>query len=187
MPTIVLGVCALLFAGVVVGNWPELVFALALENSPLAWMQTSALVACATAAALRASLDAGRAAFGWTVLALALLAAALDDRFMGHERIQAALVAAGGSWRESRVAMLFPALVATLGVAMLWWLHVHMERRAWRWCIGAVATGVVSLGFDAAFDTAGPQVIEETLEFAAESLMLVGLLSEVRTRATRLR
>jgi len=182
----VLGVCALLFAGVVVGGWPDLVFALALEDSPLAWLQASALVACATAATLRASLDRGRAALGWGAFSLALLAAALDERFMGHERLQAAAVAAGGGGLGVRgVGMIFPVVVAAIAITVAAWLRAQLDRRAWRWCRAGIACGLAALALDFAFDTASPQVLEETLEFVAESLFLVGLLTEARIQASR--
>jgi len=181
-----LGVCALLFLGVVVAGWPDLVFALALETSPLAWLQTSLLVACATAAALCASGEQGASARGWTVVALALLAAALDDRFMGHERVQALLAQAwGGGPAAVRWSQTLTLVYVPIGAGCVAWLHRHMQGEAWRWCAAALAVGTVALGLDAAFTAAGPAVLEETLETVAESLMLTGLLTQAHMRANR--
>lgn len=183
-----LTVCAALLMGVVVTGWPDLVFALALEHSPLAWLQTMLLVACATAAALCATVQGTGQGRGWTGVSLLLLLAALDDRFMGHEAVQAALAHwGGGSPSAVRAAQLLTLLYIPIGAATVLWLRRVMDPRAWRWCAAALAVGVVALAMDAAFTAAGPQVIEETLEYAAESLMLTGLLSEAHIRANRLR
>lgn len=183
-----LSVCTLLFIGVVVTGWPDLVFALALEHSPLAWFQTLLLVACATAAALCATVQGTGQGRGWVAVSLLLLAAALDDRLMGHEAVQAALARwGGGSPAAVRAAQLLTLLYIPIGAAAVLWLRRVMDPRAWRWCTAALGVGVVALAMDAAFTAAGPQVIEETLEYAAESLMLTGLLSEAHIRANRLR
>lgn len=183
-----LTVCALLFIGVVVAGWPDLVFALALEHSPLAWFQTMLLVACATAAALCATVQGTGQGSGWTGVSLLLLAAALDDRFMGHEAVQAAMaVRGGGSPAVVRTSQLLTLLYIPVGAGAVLWLRRVMDPRAWRWCTGALGVGVVALAMDAAFTAAGPQVIEETLEYVAESLMLTSLLSEAHIRANRLR
>ncbi len=183
-----LALCMLLFAGVVAAGWPDLVFALALEHSPLAWLQTMLLVACATAAALCAGVQGGGPSRGWTLVCLLLLAAAIDDRFMGHERVQAWAAqrigeAPAALWWTQRLTLAYLPIAGSA----LWWLRRVMDARAWRWCLGALGVGVVALLMDAAFDAAGPQVIEETLEYAAEALMLTGLLSEAHIRANRLR
>lgn len=183
-----LGVCVALYGAVVFTGWPDLVFAIALENSPLAWMQASALVACATAAALCAAIDDDGQAPGWSAVALALLAAALDERFMGHERVQAMIAhSLGGGASAVRATQFLLLIYMPIGVAFVVWLYRQMDRRAWRWCGWALAVGVVALALDAAFVAASPAVIEETLEFVAEALMLTGLLSEAHIRASRRR
>jgi hypothetical protein len=182
----ILSVCALLFIGVVVAGWPDLVFALALEHSPLAWYQTMLLVACTTAAALCATVQGAGQGRGWTGVSLLLLAAALDERFMGHETVQAALAQWGGGSRAAvRASQLLTLIYIPIGVGAVLWLRRVMDRRAWRWCTAALGVGVGALAMDAAFTAAGPQVIEETLEYAAESLMLTGLLTEAHIRANR--
>jgi hypothetical protein len=183
-----LAVCAAMYAGVVVSGWPDLVFAVALEDSPLAWMQAAALVACATVAASCAATEQGRTAHGWSLIALALLAAALDERFMGHERVQAGIThLLGGSAAAKRASQLLLVSYIPVGMFCVRWLHREMDRRAWRWCGWALAVGTAALAMDVAFVTASPAVIEETLEFVAEALMLTGLLSELHIRASRLR
>lgn len=180
-----LAVAFVLLLGVVVAGWPDLEFALALEDAPLAWLQTSMLVACATSAFLRASLaDAGHRR-GWLAVGALLLLAALDDRFMGHERAQQALFhALGGGPAARHVAQGLTLLYLPLGAAALWWLRSQMQRMAWRWCLAGLGVGTIALGLDAAFTAAAPQVLEEVLEYVAETLFLCGLLTEVRRQAS---
>jgi hypothetical protein len=183
-----LSVCALLFAAVVVAGWPDLVFALALEQSPLAGLQTMLLAACATAAAVCGTAARGRQGQGraWAMVSLLLLAAALDDRFMGHEVVQAMLARlAGGGATAQRAAQLLTLLYIPVGVAAALWLRRALDPQAWRWSAWALGVGMAALAMDAAFTAAGPQVIEESLEYVAESLMLTGLLSEAHIRANR--
>lgn len=179
--------CASLYVGVVAAGWPDLVFALALEGAPLGWLQSMALVACASAAALvAAQASAGRAA--WGALALLLLAAALDERFMWHERVQDALAAALGDNEEHRrAAQTLTLAYVPIGLAVATWLRRELDPRAWPWACGAAAIGIVALLLDATFVAAAPQVVEETFEFAAESAMLVALFSEAHIRACRTR
>lgn len=168
---------AALYAGVVVAGWPDLVFALALEHSPLAALQFALLAACATAAALAGATSGRR---GWAVIALLLLAAALDERFMGHEFVQARLAPVVGP----RLAQGLTLLYLPIGAAAVAWLWRVMAPAARRWCAAALAVGALALAMDAAFTAAGPQALEETLEYAAEWLMLNGLVTEARIRAT---
>lgn len=167
--------------------WPHLGLGLAAEHAPLAWLQASLLVACAVVAGLRSALDTGRSAVCWAVLAMLLTAAALDERFMGHERIQDWLaegVAAGWPGGE-RLVQGVTAVYAIGGFALLAWLRYTVSEPAWLWCRAAILVGTVAIGLDLAFDAIGPQIFEELLEAVAETLMLCGLFTEVRMRAIR--
>lgn len=132
-------------------------------------------------------MDAGRSAVYWAVLTMLLIAAALDERFMGHERIQDWLaegVAAGWSGGV-RLVQGLTAVYAMAGLALLAWLRHTVIASAWLWCRAAILVGTVALGLDLAFDAIGPQIFEELLEAVAETLMLCGLFTEARMRAIR--
>jgi hypothetical protein len=111
-----------------------------------------------------------------------LVSAALDDRFMGHERVQAWIAHHWGDdvMRLAQCLLLLYILPALLGLR---WLRRALHPHNWRWCRAAGAVGVLALLLDAAFTSPVPGVLEETLEYAAEALMLTALLGEVRIRA----
>jgi hypothetical protein len=175
--------CLVLLGAIIVLGWPDIEFALALETSPLAWFQSALLVACATLAALIASLSRLR---GWGILALGLLGAALDERFMGHERAQEFI---RYEWlRENPYAFewthVLTLLYIPLGVVALLWLRKNLAGTAWRWFLTGLVLGCLALGMDALFDAVEPQVYEEILEYLAEACFLCGLFNEARTRAS---
>jgi hypothetical protein len=186
-----LAICTLaaaFVAGVAAAWWPDLGLAFATEQAPLAWLQASLLVACACAAGLRAALAATpRDGWGWSVLALALVAAALDERFMGHERAQdwlldqlPATLAGAERWVQGL------ALVHALaGVLLLVWLRRAAAPEAWRWCRAGIVVGLGAIALDLAVDAIAPQVFEELLETLAETLFLCGLFTEARRQASR--
>ncbi len=184
-----LAICSIVtavIAAICYAWWPDLGLALAAELAPLAWLQACLLVACAVAAGLRAAMDRGRSAAAWTVLAMLLVAAALDERFMGHEQLQDWLadgIASG--WPDgTRLVQGVTAGYGIAGVALLVWLRRAASAPAWLWCRFAIIVGLVAIGFDLAFDAIGPQIIEELLEAVAETLMLCGLFTEARMRAS---
>jgi len=80
----VLALLALLMAAMAAAYWPWLEQAWATEQAPLAWLQSSLLWSAATLALLLALAEPG-AGHGWALVSALLLAAALDERFMGHE------------------------------------------------------------------------------------------------------
>lgn len=170
-------------------NWPDLEFGLALEQSPLAWFQTACLVACAAAAGMMACLSERREAGGWPLAALAFFAAALDERFMGHERLQEWLYY---SWLQDRegglqLAHSLTGLYGLAGLVLLVWLWRHAERTAQRWFLAAILLGLAAVAMDLAFATVRAQMLEEVLEYLSETLLLAGLFNEAGTRAYRRR
>jgi hypothetical protein len=177
--------------------WPELSFGIGAENAPLGWLQSNWLMACATAAGIRATLcpnkaDSSRSAFGWSMLAAALFVAALDERFMFHEQIQDILadVLTGDRFgvdprRAERWVQGLTVSYALVGLGAAGWLRRVAAPSAWRWMRAAILVGIVAVLTDIASDAMGFQIIEEVLEFAAETLMLCGLVMEARTAANR--
>ncbi len=167
--------------------WPHLGLGLAAELAPLAWLQACLLVSCAVAAGFRSALDVGHNAVRWAVLALLFVGAALDERFMGHERIQDWLadgVAAG--WPGGmRLVQGVTVVYAIAGFALLTWLRRTVSLSARPWCRAGILVGIVAIAMDLAFDAIGPQIVEELLEAVAETLMLCGLFTEARMRAHR--
>ncbi|HEX8962442.1 MAG TPA: hypothetical protein VF801_05520 [Rhodocyclaceae bacterium] len=175
--------------------WPDLGLGLATEQAPLGWLQSNWLIACATTAGLRASLAAhgGRGtAAEWTVLALAILAAALDERFMFHEQFQDLVSGelldrglVGDERAAERLAQSAILVYAVGGVAAAVWLRQAASASAWRWMRAAIGVGLMAIALDLASDAVAPQIIEELLEFAAETLMLCGLFTEARSAGSR--
>jgi hypothetical protein len=167
--------------------WPHWGLAFATEDAPLGWWQAALLVANASAAGALASVHAAagsrrRAAIVWTLLALSMVFAALDERFMAHETVQ--------DWLEfdlgvpRRWAQCVILVYALGGVALLWAVWTEGSATLRRWTIAALVAGGLALGWDLAFDTIAMQIIEEWLEALAETLLLAGLFSELGSAAS---
>lgn len=180
--------------GMVVAWWPDVTFALALENSPLAWLQSSLLVAAASVAGVRALVAAAQGAaapegrpWRWGVIALLLLGAALDERFMGHERIQEWVFydLLNGQPAFHQVPQTLTALYGLVGLWVLGWMRRVMDPSAWRACRAAVVLGLLAILLDLTFDTVRIQLFEELLETAAETAFLCGLFREVGSSVCR--
>lgn len=173
--------------------WPDLALGFGAENAPLGWLQSNWLIACATAAWLRATIrsDSDGEASGWRMLAVAFFLAGLDERFMFHEQAQDALVdLATGSLIDAasgaeRIAQGLTAVYAFAGLVSARWFRSVADRHAWAWMRTAIVVGVAAILMDVATDAMGPQIIEEVLEFAAETLMLCALVKEVGTAGNR--
>ncbi len=168
-------------------SWPDLEISLALEQSPLGWLQAAFLVACAAVAGALACQSEGRDAVGWCLIALAALAAALDERFMGHERVQEWLyygwlqdVEDGLRWAQSVIAV-----YGLAGFVLLGWLWQRIDAQSRRWCLAAVLVGLAAVAMDLAFETVTAQMVEEVLEYLSEVLLLAGWFNEVGRRACR--
>lgn len=176
-------------AGIVFGSWPDLAFSLALENSPLAWQQSSLLIASATVASLIATATSTnyRDQGIWIITAGLLVLAALDERFMGHERIQEFLFfeCLGGNpvWQTWTDGITVAYGIAGLAILTKLWKTLCPEAR--KLCIVGLLIGLAAIALDVAFDSIAIQMIEESLEVLAETSFLCGLFREVDKRVSR--
>jgi hypothetical protein len=167
--------------------WPDLQLTYATEEAPLAWLQSSLIFGCAISCALRATLPqrSPRDSWLWPAMALALVIAALDERFMLHEAIQDWLrydVLDDAPWAARAVGAVTLAY-ALAGVTVLLALKKTALAPAFHWIKLAVSVGFAAVALDIAFNSLGWQTLEELLEVSAESLMLCGLFTEVRLAA----
>lgn len=190
IPTLILSLSSALLAIVAWRWWPDLGLGLAAERAPLGWLQSNWLIACATAASLRTVLPGGTRI--WTVMGGLIFLAALDERFMIHEQLQegiadgllASVVIADARLAE-RLAQGLTAVYAIAGLLAAMWLRKAANPAPWAWMRAGIVVGIVAIGLDLASDELGLQVIEEVIEFAAETLMLCGLVTEVRSAVSR--
>lgn len=187
-------ISAVIAAGVVYAWWPNLAVALALEDSPVAWLQSSLLVACACAAGFRAMLvpttepvNKPRGSLPWVMLSFSLILAALDERFMFHERVQELILfeVLDGNSTFRRLTQMAILVYALVGVGVMLWLRKVMTVPAWRWCGSGIVVGFAAVAMDVAFDSVTLQIFEELLEVVAVTLFLCGLFREAGTQACR--
>jgi hypothetical protein len=175
----ILAVVTLVAAAIVLSDWPFVERAIALEDAPIAWLQTSLIAASAVVCLCRAIIHGDRRA-GWYVVAAALFALALDERFMGHEQLKEWIWlnvfdgdrARMGHWGDAPVV-----LYGVGGAAVVLW----MMRRGARgypalllWAAIAVAGCAIAL--DVVATSIWSQIWEELLELLAETLFFVSLL-----------
>ena len=191
---LILFISTAIATGIVYVWWPNLAVALALEESPVAWLQSSLLVAGACAAGFRAMLaqpaEPAKKIHGplpWVVFSLLLVLAALDERFMFHERVQEFILfeILGGDPALKRLTQAVILVYAVVGLGAMLWLRSAMTAPAWRWCRAGIAMGFAAVAMDVAFDSVTWQILEEFLEVAAETLFLCGLFREAGTLACR--
>jgi hypothetical protein len=151
------------------------------EKSPIAWLSTMLLVGSSTMALVLWMGGRGRAGFAW--LSAALVLAALDERFMFHERLKHQLLAhvfdyhreAMGHWGDAPMA-----LVPLVGAGLIWVLRGELRGRLVRGLLVAAFTaGVVAIALDIATEAPVAQAVEEVLEVVAEALFLLALLARV--------
>lgn len=184
IPYLVLGLSLSVAVGMGLAWYPDLLFAFATEDAPLAWQQSMLLVAsasvCGLCAQAAAREKAGRASWFWGGLALCLLFAALDERFMFHEQAQdylfytvADAAPAARPWIHA-----FLAVYACAGLALLLFLRKMACRAAWRWFMPAIACGLAAIALDIRHDDIGMQLYEELLETLASTLFLCGLFRQ---------
>lgn len=168
-------------AGVVIRSWPYATLEIIREKSPIAWLSVALLLASAALAVAAGVAGRGPAAF--FVLAAGLGVAALDERFMGHERLKALILrevfdyhrAAMGHWGDAPMA-----LVPLVGGALLWALRRELVGGPCRAALlAAFGAGVVAIALDIATVHPVAQLVEELLEVAAETLFLLALLAVV--------
>jgi hypothetical protein len=173
-------------AAIVVAEWPFVERAIALEDAPLAWLQSTLLAASAAICLCHAVLT-GRA--GWHVVAAALFALALDERFMGHERLKEWiwLELFDGDWNRAGRWPDVPILLeGVIGAGAIWWIvrgtgRGHPSRLLW----SALAVGAVALIIDVASQSIAVQIWEELLELIAETLFLAALLASLNEASLR--
>ena len=168
-----------IFVAIVALYWPWVEQAIAVEEAPVAWLQSSMLWSAATLSLLLSFADRDRAR-GWALAAVGLLAAALDERFMGHERIKDWMLFRfyAGDVSSMGHAGDLPMLVYVVGgAALLAWLRSGAPRFfGMRWLIAAVCVGTAGVALDIASTELRIQVIEEGCELIAETLFVCGLL-----------
>ncbi|WP_124541702.1 hypothetical protein [Piscinibacter terrae] len=170
-----------IFVAIIWLNWPWLEQAVAVEEAPTAWLQSSMLWSCASLALLLATVERSRPP-GWSLVAVGLAGAALDERFMGHERLKDWILFrfyGGNVEAMGRVGDL-PILVYGLGgvLVLAWLLRSPAAPRfaGMRWMVAAVLAGFVALGLDLASNDLFVQVFEEGFELLAETLFACALL-----------
>jgi hypothetical protein len=175
----VLGVIAVVTSAIVVGDWPFLERAIALEDAPIAWLQSTLLAASAVACLQHSVVTTARRS-RWCLVAAALFALALDERFMGHERLKEWIwleLFDADSLRAGRWPDLPILLYAIGGVASVTWIVREIRDRYSRCLLwAAIGCGTVALIIDVSSQTIALQIVEELLEVLAESLFLIGLL-----------
>ncbi|HYV43534.1 MAG TPA: hypothetical protein VFA20_01690 [Myxococcaceae bacterium] len=175
-----LGVIAFVVA-VAVAAGPYAVQELMREKSPIAWLSTMLLVGSSAVSLVLFMRSRGGAGFG--ALSAALAVAAMDERFMFHERLKHQLLArafdydkaAMGHWGDAPMA-----LVPLVGAGLIWLLRGELRGRLVRGVLAvAFAVGVVAIGLDIATEAPVAQAVEEVLEVVAETLFLLALLARV--------
>ncbi len=170
---------ALLMAAMIVAHWPWLEQAVATEDAPLAWLQSSLLWSAATLALLLALAErAGQR--GWAGLALMLACLALDERFMGHERLKDWLLFHAFDGDPQRMGLWGDAPMLGYGIGGLlvlaWLRRQRWPRPALRLMVAAVLVGCGALALDLFGRTLAWQALEECGEALAEALFCCGLL-----------
>jgi len=170
-----------IFMAIIWLHWPWLEQAVAVEEAPTAWLQSSMLWSCASLALLLATVEPARLP-GWSLIAVGLAAAALDERFMGHERLKDWILFRfyGGNLEAMGRVGDLPILVYGLGglLVLAWVIRSPARPRfaGLRWMVAAVLAGFVALGLDLAGNDLFVQVFEEGFELLAETLFACALL-----------
>lgn len=178
---VILSLSLAVLGAIVWSWWPDVAAALALENSPFAWLQSSLLVACASVAGvLVLHREPAEGRWLWLLLSLLLVVAALDERFMGHERLQEHVFYGllDGNPALRWMPSLLMLFVAGAGLALLLALRRHMSPETWCWCRMGLGLGLVAIVLDVTVDSVSVQILEELLEALAEALFLCGLFRE---------
>lgn len=173
---------------IILAEWPWIERAIALEDAPIAWFQSTLIAASAVVSLCHATLDRGRPRT-WYVVAAALFMLAIDERFMGHERLKEWIwvqmfdgdVNRAGRWPD--VPILFYAIGGAATVA--WIARAVRSRFAARLIWSAITVGTVALVMDVTSQSIALQIWEELLELLAEALFFIGLLTALASAACR--
>jgi hypothetical protein len=165
-------------------NWPWLELAVGVEEAPIAWLQSTVLAGSAVAC-LAHALTRSRGTLGWSLSAVGLFALALDERFMGHERLKEWiwLEIFDGDVRRLWIWGDLPILVnGAVGLAVaIWIVRQTRDRHATRLIVTAAAIAAAALAMDLASRSLWLQVWEELLELTAESCFLAAVLVSLPT------
>lgn len=139
------------------------------DDSPVSWLSSALLLANA-AVAVRLTIERSIHAVGGTALAVSLVALAIDEQFLVHERIKEASPGPFADWPTWLVfvAGLLLATALSRGVA---------SRPARLLFVTAVGVGLLALLVDLLPVPAAIATFEEALEVIAETLFLSALLA----------
>lgn len=182
----IIAIVGAMLAGIVWLEYPYLARAIAFEDSPIAWLQTSTLVASATMCLPLATVDAksGRGGNGWYLIAGLLLVAAIDERFMLHEttaRWMLRHLFDGDVTRMGRLGSVPMIGYPIIGVLVFAWIWRAARCARW-WILAAILVGATAVTLDIATDAMTEQIIEELCELLAETLFLCALVIAFRNR-----
>ena len=175
----VLVVIATVTTAIVWLNWPWLELAFGVEEAPIAWLQSIVLAASAVAC-LAHALTRSRGTLGWSLSALGLFALALDERFMGHERLKEWIwleIFEGDVkrlWLWGDLPIVVNAAIAL--TAAFWVARATRSVAAVIWLCAAATFGAIAVAMDLATTSIVVQVWEELIELTAESCFLAAVL-----------
>ena len=175
----VVAVIATVTAAIVWLNWPWLELAVGVEQAPIAWLQSTVLAASAVACLAHAA-TRSRGTLGWSLAAVGLFTLALDERFMGHERLKEWIWLeifdgdADRLWIWGDAPMLVNGAIAA--AAAVWIARETRSVIAVIWLGIAATFGAIAVAMDLATTSIVVQVWEELIELTAESCFLVAVL-----------
>jgi hypothetical protein len=184
----IIAIVGLMLGGIIWLEYPYLARAIAFEDSPIAWLQTSALVASATMCLSLATVDAknGRGGSVWYLTAGLLLVAAIDERFMLHETTARWMLRhffGGDVTRMGRIGSLPMIGYPIVGALLFAWIWRTARCARW-WMLAAILVGAIAITLDIATDAMTEQIMEELCELLAETLFLCTLVIAFRNRDT---
>jgi len=154
------------------------------EEAPIAWLQSTVLAAGAVGC-LAHGLIGSRGTLGWSLSAMGLFALALDERFMGHERLKEWiwLEIFDGDVRRLWIWGDLPILIdgSIALAAAVWIVRQTRSRAAAVFLAIAAGLGAVAVVMDLATTSLSVQMWEELIELAAESCFLAATLVSLPT------
>jgi hypothetical protein len=175
----VLVVIATVTAAILALNWPWLELAFATEDAPIAWLQSTVLAASAIVCVAHGA-TRSRGTLGWSFSALGLFALALDERFMGHERLKEWMWLSIFHGDVQRLWIWGDAPILANGAialaAAVWIARQTRSLAAVIWLGIAATLGAIALAMDLATTSIVVQIWEELIELTAESCLLAAAL-----------
>jgi hypothetical protein len=169
-------------------HYPFIERALAFEDSPIAWVSSSVLIACATLsfAIVQQRAHPRQDQLAWIFLTLLLLLAALDERFQLHETFKSWLLFHHYHGDVKQMQFMGDLPMAGYPAAGMFFIYWFGKRVASPGMFAAaIVVGAVAVGMDIATENIRLQMLEEVLEVLAETLFLCGLLIEHRSMWTK--